>query len=336
MTADSSPSNGKPEPLDLVYEPDAVPAPEAQADTLAETAGKAANTYRPRLVPRPGGPRPRIIIRGRRRLFFNDLYAQLMDASWPKLVGVFISTFLCINTLFAVLYFALGDWWPGEGIAHARHGYFLDDFFFSVQTLATIGYGGMSPEGIVANVLVTLEAVTGFSFYALMTGLVFSKFSRPTARVTFSERAVINDDMGSRHFSLRMINDRGNRIVNAEARLVMMRDDQLTDGSIMRRYYDLPLVRSTVPIMQLSWSLLHRIDETSPLYGETLQSLEDKNAEIIVSMTGMDESLSSTIHTRFSYIAGDISFDRSFAQILHRLPDNTLEVHYDKIHDLKD
>ena len=328
MTLDTPSSNGTPLPLDLEYRPaPAVPAP--------EVAG-ASNIFRPRLVPRANGPRPRIIIRGRKRQRFNDVYAQLMDATWPKLVAVFVAVFLCINTIYALFYFGLSDWWPGEGISHARHGEFLDYFFFSVQTLATIGYGGMSPEGIIANVLVTLEAVTGFSFYALMTGLVFSKFSRPTALVTFSERAVINNDMGDRHFSLRMINDRGNRIVDAQASMVMMRDDQMPDGSIMRRYYDMDLVRSHVPVMQLSWSLLHRIDEKSPLWDATQASLEARNAEIIVSMTGMDESLSSTIHTRFSYIADDIYFDRSFAQVLHRLPDNTLEVHYDKIHDLKE
>ncbi len=321
-------SNGKPSKLDIEYRP-------APAVTPAPAATQT-NIFRPRLVPRANGPKPRIIIRGRRRQLFNDVYAQLMDATWPKLVGIFVSVFLCINTTFALFYFGLADWWPGEGIAHARHGVFLDYFFFSVQTLATIGYGGMSPEGILANVLVTLEAVTGFSFYALMTGLVFSKFSRPTALVTFSERAVVNDDMGERHFSLRMINDRGNRIVDAQASLVMMRDDLLPDGSIMRRYHDMSLVRSRVPVMQLSWSLLHKIDENSPLWGETHETLQAKNAEIIVSMSGMDESLSSTIHTRFSYIADDIFFDRSFAQMLHRMPDNTLEVHYHKIHDLKD
>ncbi len=328
MSSDHATSNGQPVPLEPEYEP-APTSPPVQATP-------SSNVFRPRLVPRPDGPRPRIIIKGHRRQRWNDLYAQLMDANWPKLVTVFIATFLCINTVYALLYFGLSDWWPGEGITHARHGEFLDYFFFSVQTLATIGYGGMSPQGIVANVLVTLEAVTGFSFYALMTGLVFSKFSRPTALVTFSERAVVNNDMGDRHFSLRMINDRGNRIVDAQASMVMMRDDKLPDGSIMRRYYDMSLVRSKVPVMQLSWSLLHLIDEQSPLWNETHDSLEAKNAEIIVSMSGMDESLSSMIHTRFSYIAGDIFFDRSFAQMLHRLPDNTLEVHYHRIHDLKD
>jgi inward rectifier potassium channel len=292
--------------------------------------------FRPRLVPRPGKPAPRVIIHGRKRYLIGDLYADLMQATWPTLVVTFMSTFLVINTVFAVAYFALADLWPGEGITHARHGYFLDYFFFSVQTLATIGYGGMSPEGIVANVLVTLEAVTGFTFYALMTGLVFSKFSRPTARVTFSERAVINNDMGERHFILRMINDRGNRIVDAEATLFLMKDDTLPDGSIMRRYHDLALTRSKVPIMQLSWSVMHKIDESSPLYGETAESLHDKNAEVIVSMSGVDESLSSTISTRYSYMAEEIHFDRSFMGILHRQEDNTLEVHYDKIHDLKD
>ena len=332
MTPDNGPSNGKPLPLDLQYKVEFQPA----TPTHAPPSTMATNMFRPRLVPRPNGPKPRIIIRGHKRQRFNDVYAQLMDANWPKLVMIFVTVFLCINTLFALSYFALGEWWPGEGITHARHGAFLDYFFFSVQTLATIGYGGMSPQGVVTNILVTLEAVTGFSFYALMTGLVFSKFSRPTALVTFSERAVINNDMGERHFSLRMINDRGNRIVDAQATMVMMRDDRLPDGSIMRRYYDMTLVRSKVPIMQLSWSVLHKIDESSPLWGETQESLEARNAEIIVSMTGMDESLSSTIHTRFSYIADDIYFDRSFAQVLHRMPDNTLEVYYDKIHDLKD
>ncbi len=329
--ADNTSSNGKPLPLDLQYKVEFQPATAPRTETSA-----AANLFRPRLVPRAKGPRPRIIIRGRKRQRFNDVYAQLMDATWPKLVTVFIATFLCINTTFALCYFGLANWWPGEGIIHARQGHFLDYFFFSVQTLATIGYGGMNPQGIVTNILVTLEAVTGFSFYALMTGLVFSKFSRPTALVTFSERAVINNDMGERHFSLRMINDRGNRIVDAQASMVMMRDDILPDGSIMRRYYDMALVRSKVPVMQLSWSILHRIDEQSPLWGETHESLEARNAEIIVSLAGLDESLSSTIHTRFSYIADDIFFDRSFAQMLHRVADNTLEVHYDKIHDLKD
>jgi inward rectifier potassium channel len=328
MTPDNPPTNGTPLPLDVEHVP--APAPARQSPT------PAPNLFRPRLVPRANGPRPRIILRGHKRQRFNDVYAQLMDANWPKLVVVFVAAFLCINTVFALAYFGLANAWPGEGITHAHPGYFLDYFFFSVQTLATIGYGGMSPQGIVVNILVTLEAVTGFSFYALMTGLVFSKFSRPTALVTFSDRAVINNDMGDRHFSLRMINDRGNRIVDAQATMVMMRDDVLPDGSVMRRYYDMPLVRSKVPVMQLSWSLLHRIDEASPLWGETHETLEAKNAEIIVSMTGMDESLSSTIHTRFSYVADDIYFDRSFAQVLHRMPDNTLEVHYDKIHDLKE
>ena len=294
-----------------------------------------SDKFRPRLLPRPGRPTPRVIVRGRKKFFFSDLYAQLMEAKWGALVVVFMASFLFINTVYAIAYFALADLWQGEGITNARHGVFLDYFFFSVQTLATIGYGGMSPQGIVANVLVTLEAVTGFTFYALMTGMVFSKFSRPTALVTFSERAVINRDMGESHFILRMINDRGNRIVDAQATMYMMRDDVLPDGQIMRRYYDLPLVRSKVPIMQLSWSVMHLIDEASPLYGESNESLDERNAEIIVSLVGLDESLSSEIHTRYSYMSEDIHFDRSFEGILHRKPDNTLEVHYDRIHDLR-
>ncbi len=308
----------------------------ATASSDSEDPVPPPKNFRPRLLPRPGKPSPRVVIHGRRKHFYGDLYAELMDSTWPRLVLVFMSVFLIINTTFAVAYFALADLWPGEGIVHARHGVFLDYFFFSVQTLATIGYGGMSPEGVVANVLVTLEAVTGFTFYALMTGLIFTKFSRPTARVTFSEHAVINNDLGERHLIMRLINDRGNRIVDAEASLYMMRDDVLPDGTIMRRYHDLRLVRSRVPIMQLSWSLMHRIDEQSPLYGETPESLDAKNIEVIVSIAGLDESLSSSIQTRYSYMSEEIHFDRSFEGILHRKADNTLEVHYDKLHNLRD
>ena len=324
----ASQSNSTPEPDIIEFEPETVPVPD-------ETKSLPPHKFRPRLIARPGKPTPRVVVRGRRKHWSGDIYAQLMDATWPRLVWIFVATFLAINTTYAIAFFALADWWPGEGISHARHGVFLDYFFFSVQTLATIGYGGMSPEGIIANILVTLEAVTGFTFYALMTGLIFTKFSRPTARVTFSERAVINNDLGQRHLILRLINDRGNRIVDAEAALFAMKDDVLPDGTIMRRYYDLTLTRSKVPIMQLSWSLMHLIDEDSPLYGETADSLYRKNVEIIVSISGLDESLSSTIHTRYSYMSEEIHFDRSFEGILHRQEDNTLEVHYDKIHDLK-
>lgn len=302
----------------------------------ARTIAGMPSGQRPRLVPRANSPKARIIAKGRRRQLFSDTYVELMDATWPKMVGIFLTIFLVINTAYALAYFGLANLWHGEGIIHAHPHDFLDYFFFSVQTLATIGYGGMSPQGILTNLLVTLEAVTGFSFYALMTGLVFARFSRPTARLTYSNNAVINNDLGSSHFSLRMINDRGNRIVDAQATLVMLRDEIIADGSTLRRYHDLPLVRSKIPIMQLSWSLFHKIDESSPLFGATIDSLIAQNAEIIISMVGLDESLYSTIHSRFSYIADDIHFDRSFEGIVQRTPDNTVEIYYDKIHNLKD
>ena len=168
--------------------------------------------------------------------------------------------------------------------------------------MATIGYGKMTPSGAAANLLVTLEALAGFGYFAVVTGLIFSKFSRPTARVLFSDVAVICPYDGVPHLMLRLANERGNRIVDADIRLVALRKEKSQEGHEMRRFHDLALLRHRVPMMQLTWTVMHRIDEKSPLYNATPQSLRDGDVELIVSLTGLDETLSQTIHARYSYL----------------------------------
>lgn len=284
---------------------------------------------RPRLVPRNDADRARIIVTGRRREWLTDLYVRLLASSWKQLFLAVATVFLGTNLFFACLYMLAGD-----QILNARQGSFTDAFFFSVQTLATIGYGQMVPKGIGANLLVTVESFLGFCFYAVATGLVFSKFSSPSARVLFSKVAVICPYNGVPHLMLRLANERRNRIVDATIHAVLLATEQTKEGHDLRRFHDLTLVRSRVPLMQLTWTLMHPIDESSPLRRLTSGELSARDAEIIISLTGLDETLSTTIHARYSYVAEDIVFDAVFDDILIRRPDGGMEIHYERFHDV--
>jgi inward rectifier potassium channel len=273
----------------------------------------------------------KVIATGRQKQAFTDMYARLLGGSWKNIVFVMVGLYFLINTIFALAYFAIGD-----GIEHARPDSFADAFFFSVQTLATIGYGGMAPHGMASNILVTIESMFGFAYYGVVTGLVFSKFSRPTARILFSDKAVITTHEGKPHFMLRLVNERDNRIVDAAAKLTLMRDEKTPEGLAMRRFYSLPLVRSEAPILRLTWTVMHEINEKSPLHGMTPERLAASESEIIISIVGLDETLSQTVHARHSYIADEIVCDAMFEDILHRREDYVLEVRYDLFHKLKE
>ncbi|OYW13270.1 MAG: hypothetical protein B7X02_02555 [Rhodospirillales bacterium 12-54-5] len=165
--------------------------------------------------------------------------------------------------------------------------------------------------------------------------MVYSKFSRPTARILFSNQALITTHDGQPHFMLRLANERDNRIVDATAKLTLMRNELTAEGTRMRRFYTLPLVRREIPVLRLTWTVMHRIDERSPLFGMTAASLAEMEAEIIIAIKGTDETLSQTIHARHSYIAEEIICDAVFEDILHRRDDYVLEVHYDRFHAIR-
>ena len=296
---------------------------------MKKTAARdSAPTKHPRIISRGDGFR--VLAIGRKRQVWGDLYANMLAASWKRTIALVAVLYMIINMLFAGAYFAIGD-----GIEHARPGSFADAFFFSVQTLATIGYGGMAPRGLLANILVTVESMCGFAYYGVVTGLMFSKFSRPTARILFSDKAVIGLHDGKPHFMLRLANERDNRIVDASAKLTLMRDERSAEGTHMRRFYDLKLVRKEIPILRLTWTVMHCIDEHSPLYGMSAQELEASEAEIIISINGMDETLSQNIQARHSYIADEILCSAAFEDILFRKDDYVLEVRYDRFHDVR-
>jgi inward rectifier potassium channel len=292
------------------------------------TVPEAMPVQRPRLVPREGGRRFKIVRIGNDRTLFQDLYARILAMKWWALLLLICGGYLVSNFGFALVYLALGD-----GVDNAKT--FGDLFFFSVQTMATIGYGKMSPNSLIANILVAIEALWGFAFFAIVTGLVFTKFSRPTARVLFSNVAVISDFEGKPHLKVRLANQRNNRIVDVSARLYLLCNTITKEGYTMRRFYDLALVRSDLPLLQLTWTLLHPIDEHSPLHGLSSDALEEAEAEIIVSLVGLDETLSQTIQARHSYISEEILHGAFFEDVLTR-HEGRVEVNYNLFHSVRE
>jgi len=215
----------------------------------------------------------------------HDFYHTVMSAPWPLVMLALGAAYILTNLAFAVLYLLGGDC-----IANAVPGSFADVFFFSVQTMATIGYGAMAPKTFYAHTLVTVEAIFGLFGVALATGIVFAKFARPTARVVFSEVAIINKRNGVPHLSFRVANARANQIVEASIRVSALKFEYTTEGERMRRYFDMALVRSTNPIFAMTWTVMHPIDETSALYGATPASLQQTQATVVASMSGLDET----------------------------------------------
>ncbi|MEZ4391838.1 MAG: ion channel [Polyangiales bacterium] len=243
----------------------------------------------------------------------TDAYHQLLASSWPRTIGVVLGLYLALNTVFAGLYLLGGDC-----IENARPGSFSDAFFFSIQTMATIGYGKLTPVGPWANGLVALEALFGILYAAMSTGLMFAKFSRPTARVVFSAPICFARRDGVRSVFFRMANARGNQIVEASARLTLSRVERTAEGESVRRFHELPLVRSSNQVFALTWTAVHAITPGSVLDGETLESLEEADAMFVVTVLGTDDTFGQTVHARHSYFPDDIAWGHRFVDVVSR------------------
>lgn len=283
-----------------------------------------------RIIPREGSGLKITILGWQGRGARNDLYHSLTRMPWSVLVALAFLGYLTVNAFFACLYLLGGDC-----VTNMRPGNFVDAFAFSVQTLATIGYGVMAPHTLYAHVLVAFEALCGVMSFAVITGIVFAKFSRPTARVMFSNVACIGVHDGKRTLMFRMVNERTtSRIVEAQVHLTFTREETTLEGVSMRRFYDMKLVRETTPIFALSWTALHVIDETSPLFNQTPETLRDKSVEIVVSFSGLDEHLSQPTHGRHSYIADEILFDQRFADMISFSPEDGRIFDFRRFHEV--
>lgn len=259
--------------------------------------------------------------------YWQEPYYLLLTVPWWGFLLITTLSYIGINALFAVIYLLGGDC-----IDNATPGSFGDAFFFSVQTLTSIGYGSMSPSTFYADAMVTIEALVGTTGIALMTGLAFTKFSQPTAKVIFSRVAVISDYNNVPTLMLRTGNKRHNQIIQAEMRLYLMRDEVSAEGNYMRRFHQLKLVRKETPRFTLSWTVMHQIDETSPLYGATAESLAKTRTMLVVSFSGIDETVAQSIHAPYSYAANQILWGQSFVDIIQRSPEGHHFIDYGYFH----
>ena len=269
-----------------------------------------------------------VVRKGVSRFDWDDLYHALLTLSWVKLFAVVGAGYIITNILFALMYLAAGN-----GIENMREGNFFDAFFFSVQTMATIGYGAMYPKTLVANILVAIEALLGLLGVSVGSGLVFARFSLPKARVMFSRVAVVAPHNGIPTLMFRVANERQSWILEAEVNVNLVTSEITEEGQAMRRFYKLPLFRNQSSLFALTWTVMHPIHESSPLYGVTLEEMVEKEMEIIITITGIDQTVSENIHAHYSYIPTEILWNHKFADILSKTRDGRRSVDYSCFHD---
>jgi inward rectifier potassium channel len=281
-----------------------------------------------------GARRSNVIAIGRPRRWLTDSYVRLMGMKWSQLVLLFVTGFLAFNIVFAVLYSlvpgSLGNSSAGGAVSP------LDAFFFSVQTVATIGYGVLFPKSLYANCLVTIEIMAGVIGFAMGNGLMFARFSRPTSRIMFSNVAVVAPHNGVPTLMFRAANQRHNLILEAHVRVALTRTEISQEGRAMRRFRDLSVERRDNLTFLLSWTVMHPIDELSPLYGLTEADLAQSDIMIVVVMTGTDESFAQSVHARTTYTARDIVWGKTFADIISGSEDGRPVIDYRKFHSVED
>ena len=270
----------------------------------------------------------RVVRVGVEREWFGDLYHRILTMGWWSFFASGAGIYIASNFVFAAFYLLQ----PGS-IVNARPGALSDAFFFSIQTMATIGYGVMAPATFYANMLMTLETAVGLMFVALTTGLVFARFSRPTARVLFSNVAVIGPYNGVPTLSIRLANQRKNQMLAAEVTMTLVRDEVSEEGELTRRFYDMALTRDRSPVFALTFRVMHPIDADSPLHGMNYEKLAEQHAEIVVIAGGVDETLVQPVNARTSYLPHEILWSHRFVDIFGWTEDGRRAIDYRRFHD---
>lgn len=268
------------------------------------------------------------IMKGQDSSRWTDAYHVVLTAPWWLFFLGLGAFFTAINIVFAMLYLA-----DSNGLEHAQRGNFWDAFLFSVQTIGSINYTVFVPRTIYANIVVSIEAFFGLLTLALFTGIIFARFSRPYARVVFSRYAIIAPFDGVPTFMFRAANQRGNQILDASITLSVARQQTTKEGVTMRRFEELTPVRARTSLFALSWTVMHRIDENSPLYGLDMASCYDSQIEIIALLSGVDETLADRIYARHAYAPDDILWDRRFVDVLSITSNGRRVVDLTRFHD---
>ncbi len=294
---------------------------------------EVARSSRKRLLNRDGSFN--VVRQGLGPLSSLSLYHWSLTISWPAFLGFVAASYLAINTLFAVAFVLCGHHALQSTTGWIDGGVFYRAFFFSVQTFATIGYGHVVPSGFAANFLVTLEALVNILAVALATGVVFARFSKPTAKIIYSRNALIAPYRNITALEFRIANERSSQIIEVEAQVILSKIENV-GGATARRFYDLKLERRRVVFFALSWTIVHPIDELSPLFGMTGDDLLTEDAELLILLTGTDEASSQTVYSRSSYKADEIVWNAKFTNIFMRTDeDGVMGMDLTRIHDVQ-
>jgi|HubBroStandDraft_5_1064220.scaffolds.fasta_scaffold133632_2 inward rectifier potassium channel len=259
-------------------------------------------------------------------------YLMLIDTTWPRFLLIVLLGFLSVNMIFASFYLMIGI----ENLKglESDMGAFANAFFFSVHTLTTVGYGNVYPQGPGANTISSLEAATGLMLFAIATGLLYGRFSRPSARIIYSKSAIVAPYQDGTSLQFRVANARSNTLMNMEARVLLMTVDG-SDGQAKRNFIDLPLERRGVYFFALTWTIVHPIDSESPFFGKTREDLAKVSAEVLILLQGFDDTFSQVVHSRYSYRHDELVWGAKFTPAFKVDTKGDMVVEVDRIDEMK-
>ena len=264
-----------------------------------------------------------------------SLYHWLLTISWPKFLGFIAVSYIAVNAVFAGAFLLCGPDALQSSIGSFNAEPFYRAFFFSVDSFATIGYGNITPVGVAANTLVTIEALLNIVGIALVTGVIFARFSRPVPKIIYSRNAIVAPYRGINALEFRIANARSSQLIDVGVQAILTKMEE-TNGTKVRKFYDLNLERQKVVFFALSWTVVHPIDESSPMRGLTQQDLVEADAELLILLTGTDDTLSQTVHSRSSYKADEIIWGAKFSNMFMRNErDGIIGMNLDHIHEVE-
>lgn len=270
-------------------------------------------------VRRPGGLRN----------FVGSVYMLLVTMPWPRFLGLVVLVYLAVNFVFAGLYAALGS--IRASVPDLGLGAFERAFFFSVHTLTTVGYGDLYPVGLASNVISSVEAAMGLMGFALATGLLFARFSRPSPRLAFAERAVVAPYGDGHSLQFRVANRRSNILMDLQVDVMLMTVERDASGQLKRNFTELKLERKGIFFLALTWTVVHPIDGDSPLAGKTAQDLETMQAEVLILLRSFDDSFSQVVHSRHSYRWDEVEWSARFVPAFEVAPEGHLLLDVDRV-----
>jgi inward rectifier potassium channel len=260
----------------------------------------------------------------------HEAYNSLIFMSWTRFWIMILLSYIVINVVFAFIYFGLGMEHLNGSVSLTSLDKFFDAFFFSAQTIATVGYGHLSPSGFLTNIVAAFESFLGLLTFALATGLLYGRFSRPTAKIIYSPNIVVAPYQDKKAYMFRFANLRSNQLIDLSIE-VLLSINATENGKATRRFVPLNLERSSINLLTLSWTIVHPLDEESALLNLKSKDLIDGDAEFIVMLKAFDDAFSQTVHSRTSYKATEVVFDAKFEQIIKTDDDGIFEIDISKI-----